>query len=118
MKAIIRMTPRQELEKRTETSRVECQYLGDKLKQFNIRFTKDGRIITKDPFKEHYNTMARNHVKLLIKEWYLASNFTRRGKDLQRFIEFFINACKESCRRLDADGIRGEYVDIEERNIQ
>jgi hypothetical protein len=118
MKAMIRMISSGEHEKRIQTSKDECEYLGEKLKQFDIRFTKEGRIVTKDPFKDHYNTMARNHLKLLLKEWYLASHFTRRGQELQRFLDFFIDACTESCHMLPADGIRGEFVDIEERNIQ
>jgi hypothetical protein len=116
------MTLRNVIEKgrleRRNSSRDECDYLGQKLEQFDIRFTKEGRIVTKDPLKDHYNTMARNHVKILLREWYLASNFKRRGNDLKRFLEFFIDACIESCLILKADGIRGEFVDIEERNIQ
>jgi len=118
MKTTVRLVTPQEHERRIETSKAECEYLGEKLKLFDVRFTKEGRIVTKDPFKDHFNTMARNHLKLLLKEWYLASNFTRRGQSLQRFLEFFIDACKESCLLLQADGIRGEFVDIEERNIQ
>jgi hypothetical protein len=118
MQAMIRMIPKEVHEKRIQTSKDECEYLGEKLKLFDIRFTKQGRIVTKDPCRDHYNTMARNHVKLLLKEWYLASHFTRRGQELQRFLDFFIDACTESCHMLTADGIRGEYVDIEERNIQ
>lgn len=103
---------------RIRTSKDECEFLGEKLKQFDIRFTKQGKIVTKDPLKDHFNTMARNHLKLLLKEWYLASHFKRRSKELYRFLDFFIDACKESCLMLNADGIKGEYVDIEERNIQ
>lgn len=99
------------------SSKDECLFFGEKLMEFDIRFSAGGRILTRDPFKEHYNLMPRNYLRILLKEWYLKSHFSRRGKELDRFIDFFIDACEKSCKMLTSDGVRGESVEIEEKNI-
>lgn len=95
------------------------KFLGGKLETFKIRFTKGGKIVTKNPFDNYFNTMSKNHLKLLLKEWYIEQGkFCRKGADLNRFLDYFIQACVEATIEMLNDGIEPEYVNVTENNIQ
>ena len=99
------------------SSKDECLFFGEKLMEFDIRFSAGGRILTRDPFKEHYNLMPRNYLRILLKEWYLKSHVSRRGKELDRLIVIIMEAREKTNKVLTSSEDRGESEDIAQNKI-
>jgi hypothetical protein len=99
---------------------IEITAMGYVLRTFNIRFSRQGRILTLDPLsdREVYKIMARNHLKMLLKEHYKKSGFQKKGKELERFLEFFIDACAEWAQVAESHGAKSEFVNVVDEKIQ
>lgn len=112
-------TEAQRAERKAQNDR-EIFELGKVLETFEIRFTRDGKIVTLDPNQEgtFYRLMGRNHLKLLLKERYLNAGFTKRGKELDRFLDFFIDACKSWGQVAEQHGDKPIFVNVVEERIQ
>jgi hypothetical protein len=110
----------EERQARREENDRELLLLGKVLETYEIRFTKDGKILTLDPMEDEriYKVMNRNHLKMLLKEKYKRNGFKKKGKELERLIEFFLEACAEWCVAAKEMGEIGEFVQVADQKIQ